>query len=106
MGLLEDGFIAFFSAVGLTTCVWLVAGVFLGAGKCRNPEIRLVLPVSGAAPAMEADLRDLLRLRRNLPGSAIVLEDRGLTAEALSAAEYLCSRFDGVYLRPAEKKRE
>lgn len=106
MGLLEDGFIAFFSAVGLTTCVWLAAGVFLNAGKCRNPEIRLVLPVSGTAPAMEADLRDLLRIRRNLPDAAVVLEDRGLTEEARDIAECLCRRFDGVYLKTAEKEKE
>lgn len=105
MGMLEDGLIAFFSAVGLTTCVWLAAGVFLSAGKCRNPDIRLVLPVSGAAPAMEADLRELLRIRHNLPGAAVVLEDRGLTEEARDIAECLCRRFDGVYLEPAEGSR-
>lgn len=104
MELLEDGLIAFLSAVGLTACVWLIAGAFLGAGKCRNPEIRLVLPVSGAAPAMENDLRDLLRLRRQLPGALIVLEDRGLTKEARELAEYFCCRHDGVELRKASEE--
>ena len=45
MELLEDGLIAFFSAVGVTSCVWLIAGALLGAGRCRNPAVRLVLPV-------------------------------------------------------------
>lgn len=106
MGLLEDGLIAFFSAVGLTTCVWLAAGVFLGAGKCRNPEIQLVLPVSGSAPAMEADLRELIRVRRNLPEAVVVLEDRGLDEEAREVAECLCRRFDGVSLRIAKRSGE
>jgi hypothetical protein len=103
--MLEDGLIAFFSAVGLTTCVWLAAGVFLSAGKCRNPDIRLVLPVSGAAPAMEADLRELLRMRHSLPDADVILEDRGLTEEARDVAECLCRRFDGVYLEPAGHKQ-
>lgn len=106
MGLLEDGLIAFLSAVGVTACVWIAAGAFLGSGKCRNPDIRLVLPVSGAAPAMEADLRDLLRIRRSLPDAAVVLEDRGLTEEARDIAECLCRRFDGVYLQTAEEKQQ
>ena len=98
MELLEDGLIAFFSAVGVTSCVWLIAGALLGAGRCRNPAVRLVLPVEGDAPAMEADLRDLLRLRRQVPGAAIVLEDWGLTEESRELAEYFCRRYDGVVL--------
>lgn len=98
MELLQDGLIAFFSAVGITSCVWIVAGTFLGAGRCRNPLVRIVLPVTDAAPAMEADLRDLLRVRRQVPGATIVLEDRGLTEECRLLAEYFCRRYDGVVL--------
>jgi hypothetical protein len=103
MELLEDGMIAFLSAVGLTSCVWLIAGALLGAGKCRNREVRIVLPVRGDAPAMESDLRDLLRLRRQLPCADIVLEDRGLTAECRRLAEYFCRRYDGVVLTEPQK---
>lgn len=106
MVLLQDGLIAFLSAVGLTTCVWLVAGAFLGGGKCRNPEVRLVLPLFGSAPAMEADLRELLRLRRQTPGAVIVLEDRGMTDEARELAEYFCLRHDGVELQKAPGAKE
>ncbi len=104
MELLEDGLIAFFSAVGLTSCVWLLAGLFLGAGKCVNPLVRLVLPVEGDAPALEKDLRDLLRLRRQVPGAAIVLEDRGLSPEGRDLAAYFSKRYDGVSVEnPAGK---
>jgi len=96
MELLEDGLIAFFSAVGLTSCVWLLAGLFLGAGKCGNSLVRLVLPVEGDAPAMEKDLRDLLRLRRQIPGAVIVLEDRGLNEEGRELADYFSKRCEGV----------
>ena len=33
MVLLQDGLIAFFSAVGVPTVVWLTAGAFLRAGR-------------------------------------------------------------------------
>ena len=99
MKLLGDGLIAFFSAVGMASCVWFVAGAVLGLGKCTSGHVRLVLSVSGEAPAMESDLRDLIRIRRQLPNAAEVLEDRGLTAEAGAVAEHLCRRYDGVELR-------
>ena len=99
MRLLGDGMIAFFTAVGVTGCVWFLAGALLGLGRCASRDIRLVLSVSGEAPAMESDLRDLIRIRRQLPNAAVVLEDRGLTAEAGAVAEYLCRRYDGVELR-------
>lgn len=96
MELLQDGLIAFLSAVGLTSCVWLLAGAVLGAGKCRNPSVRLVLPVEGDAPAMEQDLRDLLRVRRQLPGAVIVLEDRGLSEEGREMADCFSRRYENV----------
>lgn len=99
MRLLGDGMIAFFTAVGVTGCVWFLAGALLGVGRCASRDIRLVLSVSGEAPAMESDLRDLIRIRRQLPNAAVVLEDRGLTAEAGAVAEHLCRRYDGVELR-------
>ena len=104
MELLQDGLIAFLSAVGLTACVWLAAGALLGAGKCRCRGLLLILPVQGEAPALEADLRDLLRVRRSLPGAVIVVEDRGLTEESRCMAEYLCRRYDGVELLPEREE--
>ena len=102
MKLLGDGLIAFFSAVGMAGCFWFVAGAVLGIGKCVSRDVRLVLSVSGDAPAMEHDLRDLLRLRHQLPQAAVVLEDCGLTEETRAVAEYLCRRYDGVELRAVE----
>ena len=102
MKLLGDGLIAFFSAVGVTSCVWLVAGAILGLGRCTSRDVRLVLSVSGEAPAMEHDLRDLLRIRHQLPYGTVVLEDCGLTEESREVAEYLCRRYDGVELRAVE----
>ena len=101
MELLQDGLIAFFSAVGVTACVWLTAVSVLGAGKCHNPLVRIVLPVRDDAPAMEADLRELVRLRRQVPRASIVLEDRGLTPESRALAEYFSQRYRRVELREA-----
>jgi hypothetical protein len=101
MELLEDGLIAFFSAVGLTACVWMVAGAFLSGERCRNPEILLVLPLRGSAPAMESDVRELLRVRRNLPEAKIILADCGLEPESRDLAEYFCQKHRNVELRSA-----
>ena len=49
----RDGVIAFFSAVGMTTVVWLLAGAVLHAGRPTIPGLLLVLPVRGDAPALE-----------------------------------------------------
>ena len=81
MTLLQDGLIAFLSAVGVTTLVWIVAGAFFRAGRPAVPGLLLVLPLRGEALAMEADVRELRRLRGRLPGARIVLADCGLTRD-------------------------
>ena len=101
MEVLRDGVLAFLSAVGLTTCVWLAAGAFLSREKRRNPGVLLVLPLTGDAPAMTQDVRELLRLRREIPESVIVLEDRGLTPESRALAEYFSQRYQRIELREA-----
>jgi hypothetical protein len=99
MKLMGDALIAFFATVGVTACFWAVAGTVLGLEKCTGRNVRLVLAVSDDAPAMEHDLRDLVRIRHRLPHAVLVLEDRGLTGEARELAEYLCRRYDGVELQ-------
>ena len=102
MVLLQDGLIAFLSAVGLTTVIWLVAGVFLHAGRPTIPGLLLVLPLKGEALAMEADVRELRRLQNQLPGTKIVLADCGMTAEAKGLARYLAEREKNAELVDAE----
>lgn len=92
MQLLQDGLIAFFAAVGLTSIVWMVAGGLLHAGRPSIPELLLVLPLRGEALAMEADVRELRRLQGRLPGAKIVLADCGLSADARALAQYLADR--------------
>ena len=92
MVFLQDGLIAFFSAVGMATVVWLTAGALLHAGRPAIPGLLLVLPLRGEAPAMEADLRELRRLGGHLPGAEIVLADCGLTEEARALACFLADR--------------
>ena len=98
MTLLQDGLIAFFSAVGVTTLVWIVAGAFFRAGRPAVPGLLLVLPLRGEALAMEADVRELRRLKNRLPGARIVLADCGMTADARALAAYLADREQGVAL--------
>ena len=105
MALLQDGLIAFLSAVGLTTVIWLTAGVLLHAGKPAVPELMLVLPLRGNAPAMEADMRELRRLQNQLPGARIVLADCGLTAEARALARYLAEREEFAEVMDAKEFR-
>ena len=105
MALLQDGLIAFLSAVGLTTVIWLAAGVLLHAGRPAVPELMLVLPLRGDAPAMEADMRELRRLRNQLPGARIVLADCSLTAEARALARYLAEREEFAEVMDAKEFR-
>ena len=88
----RDGVIAFFSAVGMTTVVWLLAGAVFHAGRPIIPGLLLVLPARGEAPALEADVRELRRVQGGLPGAKIVIADCGLTEEARGLANYLADR--------------
>ena len=92
MTVFRDGVLAFFSAVGMTTVVWLLAGAFLHAGRPTIPGLLLVLPLRGEALAMEADVRELRRVQGQLPGAKILLADCGLTEEARGLAQYLADR--------------
>lgn len=98
MVMLHDGLLAFFSAVGVTTVVWLLAGAVLRAGRPAIPGLLLVLPLRGEALAMEADVRELRRLRRQLPGARILLADCGMSADARALAAYLADRTEGTAL--------
>ena len=98
MVLLQDGLIAFFSAVGVTTVVWMVAGALLRAGRPSVPGLLLVLPLRGEALAMEADFRELRRVRHRVPGAKILLADCGMTGEARALAAYLADREEDTAL--------
>ena len=98
MVLLQDGFIAFLSAVGLTTVVWLTAGAFFRAGRPTIPGLVLLLPLRGDAPALEADFRELRRARHALPGAEIMLADCGMSEDARALAGVLAQREDHVTL--------
>ena len=98
MVLLQDGIIAFLSAVGLTTVVWLAAGTVLHAGRPAISGLMLVLPLRGEALAMENDVRELRRVQGRLPGAKIVLADCGMSADAKALARYLAEREENVIL--------
>ena len=106
MLLLQDGVLAFLSAVGLTTIVWVIAGalVHLG-GRPAIPGLLLVLPLRGQALAMEADVRELRRVQGSLPGAKIILADCGLTPDAQALARYLADREKNAALVPAGELR-
>ena len=105
MTLLQDGILAFFSAVGMTTVVWLAAGAVLHAGRPTIPGLLLVLPLRGDALAMEADVRELRRIQGPLPGAKIILADCGLTEDARGLAQYLADREENADLVDAKEFR-
>lgn len=105
MVMLQDGVIAFLSAVGLTTVVWFLAGAVLHTGRPTVPGLLLVLPLRGEALAMEADVRELRRVQGRLPGAKIVLADCGLTGDARGLAQYLADREKNADLVDAEEFR-
>ena len=98
MVLLQDGIIAFLSAVGLTTVVWLAAGTVLHAGRPAFPGLMLVLPLRGEALALEGDFRELRRVRHRLPGSRIVLADCCIIVFVYVFVCYLAEREENVIL--------
>ena len=102
MGMLQDGLLAFFSAVGLTTVVWLLGGALFRGGRNVIPGLLLVLPLRGEALAMESDVRTLRRVRHQLPGAKIVLADCGLSQEARALAVYLAEKEEDVFLAEGE----
>lgn len=103
MIMLQEGLIAFFSAVGLTTVIWLAAGALFHAGRPFVSGLLLVLPLRGEAPSMEADVRELRRIQGRLPGAKMILVDCGLTEDARCLAQYLADREDHAELvEPAE----
>lgn len=104
MNLWQDGIVAMLAAVGLTALVWLVAGTVLGFG--RRPAMRpvLLLPASGAAPALQQSVHELERLRREMGAyTEIVILDCGLTEEARKIGELLCREDRAVALCTAEE---
>ena len=103
MVLLQDGLIAFFSAVGVVTVVWMAAGVLLRAGRPTIPGLLLVLPLRGEALAMESDVRELRRVRHQLPGAKILLADCGMSEDALALARYLAEREENAALIDAKE---
>ena len=103
MLLLQDGLIAFFSAVGVVTVFWLAAGMLLRAGRPAIPGLLLVLPLQGEALAMEADVRELRRVQNQLPGSRILLADCGMSEEARQMARYLADRKENAELCAVER---
>lgn len=103
MTLLQDGVLAFFSAVGMTTVVWLLAGAILHTGRPTMPGLLLVLPLKGEALAMENDVRELRRVQGRLPGAKIVLVDCGMTEDARNLAAYLADREKNAELIDAKE---
>ena len=86
MNVFRDGVIAFFSAVGMTTVMWLLAGALLHAGRPTIPGLLLVLPAQAHAA------RALRREQGRLPGAKRVIADCGMTEEARGLADYLAVR--------------
>ena len=98
MEVLRDGVLAFLAAVGLTTLAWMAVGLLFHTGRPWIPGLLLVLPVTGQAPALEADLRELRWLRTRLPGAKLLVADCGLDPETRKLAQYLTEREPGAAL--------
>jgi hypothetical protein len=103
MELMQDGVLAFFAAVGMTTVVWLAAGLLFRIGRPAIPGLLLVLPLRGEALAMESDVRELRRIQGQRPDTKIVLVDCGLTEDARNLARYLADREQGADLVSAKE---
>ncbi|MEG1918348.1 MAG: hypothetical protein RR092_06790, partial [Oscillospiraceae bacterium] len=90
---------ALLAAIGLTTLLWLAVSLVGRLGRGPALPAYLLLPAEGDAPALEATVHDLQRLRRELRGfPPILILDCGLTEEAREIALLLCAEDRGVAL--------
>ncbi|MBR3640482.1 MAG: hypothetical protein IKN53_00450 [Oscillibacter sp.] len=105
MNVWQDGLLAFFSAVGMTAVVWIVAAAVFHAGRPEIPGLLLILPLRDEARAMEHDVREVRRIQSRLPGSRFLLADCGMTADAREIAEYLAARGEGAEVIDAKEFR-
>ena len=106
MQLLTDGAIAFLSAVGLMTLLWLATELLWGR-QMREVPLLLVLPAGGEAEDLEYALQLLAERRSRLePGVPILLVDCGLTGPARERARDLCRGLPGVELAEPEELTE
>ena len=102
MDIFRDGVVAFLSAVGLSALIWSAAELLLRRTPPIPFGVTLVLPLQGEGATMEADVAELERLRRILPGSRLVLQNCGLSREGLALAHYLTLEKEGVLLIGAQ----
>jgi hypothetical protein len=103
MELLADGALAFLAAVGITTLVWLIAGLFT-----RNRQIphgtALLLPLYHGSGDLEMAVREVEALRGHLePQLGILLLDCDLSEEERHAAELLSRGQPKMWLGTAEE---
>ncbi|MBU5626016.1 hypothetical protein KQI82_03555 [Oscillibacter sp. MSJ-2] len=104
MNLWQDGIVAMLAAVGLTSLVWIVVGAFLRMSRSPVMKPVMVLPASGAAPALQQSVHELEQLRGELRAyTTIVILDCGLTDEARKIGELLCAEDRAVVLCTAEE---
>ncbi|MBE6940141.1 MAG: hypothetical protein E7457_04915 [Ruminococcaceae bacterium] len=98
MQLVLDGAIAFLSAVGLMTLLWLLTEL-LWSRQRREIPLMLVLPAAREAEDLEYRLQLLAEQRsRWNPELPIWLVDCGLSASARERARELCRSLPGVEL--------
>jgi hypothetical protein len=103
MELMEDGALAFLAAVGITTLVWLIAGLFT-RGKKAPRGTMLLLPLHQGAENLEMTVRELETLRDQLgPQFPVLLLDCGLTAQEHHEAEVLIRDWTNVWLGTREE---
>ena len=102
MKIFYDGVIAFLSAVGLSALIWSAAELLLRRTPQLPAGVTLVLPLRGEGVTMEADVAKLEQLCRTLPKSRLILQDCGLSREALALARCLALKKEGVLLLGAQ----
>jgi hypothetical protein len=97
-----DILMALLAAIGLLALLWLPVSALMDLGKVSLPPRVELLPVSGSAQGLEAQVRALVT-GKNAP--TLVLVDCGLDDTGALMARCLCRRWSGVQLcTPGELK--
>ena len=106
MEMLQDGIIAMLSAVGLTTLLWMLAGLLTRPRRCREAAY-IVVPAGRETKRLAETVRCMLRLNDELRAfRKIIILNQGADKETEQIAKLLLREQEEMILCTEEELTE